>query len=37
MESFTEKKMEESKEKVLIDNWDDEEVQMRMAEVLFND
>ena len=37
MESFAERKMEESKEKVLIDNWDHEEVQMRMAEVLFND
>ena len=36
MESFVERKIEESKERILVD-WDDEQVKKRLAEVLFDD
>lgn len=36
IESFVERKMEESKERILVD-WDDEQVKERLAEVLFED
>ncbi|TVY57698.1 hypothetical protein LSUE1_G010245 [Lachnellula suecica] len=36
MESFVERKMEESKERILVD-WDDEQVKERLDEVLFED
>ncbi|RFU30718.1 hypothetical protein B7463_g5620, partial [Scytalidium lignicola] len=36
MESFVERKMEESKDRILVD-WDDEQVKVRLAEVLFED
>lgn len=36
MESFVERKMKESKERILVD-WDDEQVTERLAEVLFED
>lgn len=36
MEPFVERKMEESKERVLVD-WDDEQVKERLAEVLLDD
>lgn len=37
MELFVAKKMEESKERILIDGWDPEEVKKRFAEVLFDE
>ncbi|KAK3369100.1 hypothetical protein B0T24DRAFT_533558 [Lasiosphaeria ovina] len=36
MEPFVERKMEESKERILVD-WDDEQVKERLAEVLFDE
>ncbi|KAE8443747.1 hypothetical protein EG329_001427 [Mollisiaceae sp. DMI_Dod_QoI] len=36
MEIFVERKMEESKERILVD-WDDEQAKERLAEVLFED
>lgn len=36
MESFVERKMEESKERILVD-WNDEQAKERLAEVLFDD
>jgi hypothetical protein len=36
MESFVERKVEESKERILID-WNDKQVKERMGEVLFED
>jgi hypothetical protein len=36
MESLVERKMEESKEQILVE-WDDEQVKERLAEVLFDD
>ena len=36
MESFVERKMVESKERILVD-WSDEQVKERLAEVLFED
>ena len=36
MESFVERKMEESKERILVDG-DDEQVKKRLAEMLFKD
>jgi len=35
MEPFVEKKLEESKERILVD-WDLKEVKERLSEVLFN-
>lgn len=37
MEPFVERKMNESKERVLVDDWDDDEVRRRFAEVLFDE
>lgn len=37
MEPFVERKMNESREKVLVDDWDENEVRRRFAEVLFDE
>ncbi|KAG8162073.1 hypothetical protein KVR01_007838 [Diaporthe batatas] len=37
MEPFVEKKMNESKEKILVDDWDEDEVARRFAEVIFDE
>ncbi|KAK7697999.1 hypothetical protein SLS64_012986 [Diaporthe eres] len=37
MEPFVERKMNESKGRVFVDEWDEEEVQRRFAEVLFDE
>lgn len=36
MEPFVERKVEESKERILVD-WDDDQAERRLAEVLFDD
>ncbi|POS71277.1 phosphotransferase [Diaporthe helianthi] len=37
LEPFVEKKMKESEERILVDNWDDDEVRRRFADVMLND
>lgn len=37
MEPFVEKKMKQSKERVLVDDWDEDEVGRRFTEVLFDE